>query len=82
MQGGGGQLPSMLKASSFILREGGKVGGKNVRPEAEDSHSPLESMKKMVGTRIDGFQGQEKAGWVPRSDSGAGRGTTVPGLLL
>ena len=60
MQGGGGQLPSMLKASSFILREGGKVGG----------------------TRIDGFQGQEKAGWVPRSDSGAGRGTTVPGLLL
>ena len=71
----------MLKASSFILRGGGKVG-KNVRPEAEDSHSPLESMKKMVGTRIDGFQSQEKAGWVPRSDSGAGRGTTVPGLLL
>lgn len=26
MQGGGGQLPSMLKASSFILREEGKVG--------------------------------------------------------
>lgn len=53
-----------------------------MRPGTEDSHSPLESMKKMVGTRMDGFQGQEKAGWVPRSDSGAGRRTTVPDLLL